>query len=496
MATETELKLALPASARRALLRHPLVTGASALPRKRLLNIYFDTPDLALQRHGVALRLRKQGRQMLQTVKCAGEAAGGLSARPEWEQPCDGLGFDFSAVDDAKLRRWLGRSRIVGRLQALFETRFERRTWRLDPAPGVSILLMLDHGLIASGGRSAALSEVELELVEGGPADLFAVARRLAADLPLVPEPLSKAQRGYLLHADAVPRPQRATPSPITRRHDAVEGARLVALNCIAQLQANEAGAREGRDAEFVHQMRVALRRLRCALRLFDCLLPATAELAQRLSALADTLGEARDWDVLGGEILAPARAACPDDERLRALEAAVAAHGATAAAAARATLATPAYGRLLLDLLALLQGAQPDERVADAPRLTRFARERLRELERKARRRAKAAAGLDVAALHRLRIAVKRWRYALEFFAPLLAGKRVKPVLQRMSRLQEDLGLLNDLANAGTRLARCAGDDGVLREAAAFVTGWHAPRQQRLLARLPADIAALVRPA
>ena len=97
MAEEVELKLSLPQAAHRAFLRHPLLKQAERLPTRKLVNVYYDTPDLALQRKGIALRTRRQGRAWLQTVKCAGTASGGLAVRPEWEQPYSGR-FDFAGI--------------------------------------------------------------------------------------------------------------------------------------------------------------------------------------------------------------------------------------------------------------------------------------------------------------------------------------------------------------------------------------------------------------
>src|SRR5690606_38551466 len=97
MSKEIELKLSLPAKALPALRRHPLVAAAAKRGATVTLdNTYYDTPDLTLKTRKVAVRTRRQGRRWLQTVKCAAPSTGGLSARPEWEQPYAGC-FDFSA---------------------------------------------------------------------------------------------------------------------------------------------------------------------------------------------------------------------------------------------------------------------------------------------------------------------------------------------------------------------------------------------------------------
>ena len=84
MADETELKLSLTVDAQRLLLRQPVLGKAVTKHTQRLVNLYYDTATLALHQRGIALRLRKQGRNWLQTVKCAGSSAAGLTTRPEW----------------------------------------------------------------------------------------------------------------------------------------------------------------------------------------------------------------------------------------------------------------------------------------------------------------------------------------------------------------------------------------------------------------------------
>ena len=96
MSCEIELKLALPHDALPALRRHLRAAATRLGNAVTLDNTYYDTPALQLKAHKVAVRIRRQGRRTLQTVKCAALSSGGLSQRPEWERDHDGA-FDFSA---------------------------------------------------------------------------------------------------------------------------------------------------------------------------------------------------------------------------------------------------------------------------------------------------------------------------------------------------------------------------------------------------------------
>lgn len=201
MAEEIELKLAIAAHEYRRFMAHPLLRAASERHRELLDTTYFDTPELDLRRRGVALRVRRIGHRRLQTVKLAAIARKGLSVRSEWETPYTGR-FDFSPVDVVEVREWLEHSDIGGRLGPMFRTRFRRNTWHLPLAGGGEVLVALDRGAVHSGGLEEPISEVELELSDGGTAsDLESLAKRLAERVSLTPANLSKAQRGYLLLA-------------------------------------------------------------------------------------------------------------------------------------------------------------------------------------------------------------------------------------------------------------------------------------------------------
>ena len=201
MAQETELKLSLEAHELPRLLSHPLL-AAPAAPQ-RLLNTYFDTPDLALQAHRMAVRERQAGGQWLLTVKTAGTSTGGLSRRQEWEGPSTPGALDFaSLVDDAALAAELMALRPA--LQPLFATDFERRRWVLAHA-GAQIEVALDLGQIhvPGTGLTQPLLELELELLTGPEPALPALAGQLRqtpqGPLRLTPVDISKAQRGMAL---------------------------------------------------------------------------------------------------------------------------------------------------------------------------------------------------------------------------------------------------------------------------------------------------------
>ena len=166
MSHEIELKLTLPPKALPALRRHPLIADAPREGRTCTLeNTYFDTAELELRERRMAVRTRKAGNRWLQTVKCAAESNGGLSSRPEWEQPYANGSFDFSALDRDDVRNRL--EALQPQLVPVFTTHFKRETCILTPSEGVKVLAMIDNGSIQVGEHSRPLCELELELVAG-----------------------------------------------------------------------------------------------------------------------------------------------------------------------------------------------------------------------------------------------------------------------------------------------------------------------------------------
>lgn len=167
-------------------------------------NSYFDTPDLALRRLDMGLRIRRWGEEAEQTIKCRGQVLGGLHARPEYNTPIEGERPDLSRFPrdiwpDEETVAWL-----QANLHPLFRTDFRREALQLAQS-GVAIELARDEGEIVGRLGREPIDELELELKSGPASALFDLAERLAALGGLRPGHLSKAQRGYRLAGQAAP---------------------------------------------------------------------------------------------------------------------------------------------------------------------------------------------------------------------------------------------------------------------------------------------------
>ncbi|MBI3453773.1 MAG: CYTH and CHAD domain-containing protein, partial [Rhodospirillales bacterium] len=323
---ETELKLKISPDAVARLMRHSLLRrlGSGKPARKRLVSTYFDTPDLRLMHHRVALRVRKIGQRRVQTVKCAPDASGGTAARLEWEVDVGGDRPDLGAahierIENRNLRKLLGADKVRDRLQPLFVTDFRRTTWPLR-LKGSAIELAVDVGEIKSANGRMPICEAELELKSGDRAGLYALARKLRKSIPFTVEPMSKAERGYALAAHADPRAHKAAPLRLDRAATVAETVLRIGRNCLLHLRANEAAVRAGDVTEGVHQMRVAVRRLRSALSAFRGILGKDdrRQIGGGLRWIARQCAAAREWDVFRDELLAPLRERLTADPALK----------------------------------------------------------------------------------------------------------------------------------------------------------------------------------
>jgi len=449
MSTEIELKLQLSPKAAGKLARHPLLANIAS-HKQQLLNTYFDTPELELHQRRIAVRFRKKGWQWLSTVKSAEPASGGLAMRSEWETQAPPGTFDFSHVDNAEFRSFL-ESRI-DKLEPVFTTDFKRQSWQV-PFGESLIELVIDRGHIESRGRRTPICEIELELLSGKVEDIFWLTRQLQCDIHLHPAIASKAERGYNLFLDTPLKPFKARPAAINADMMPVEAFRCIALNCLEHFQRNEQGLLTSKDPEFVHQARVALRRLRSAIKLFSPVLPPkfVAAYGQTWQTLGSALGEARNWDVFLEETLPPFIEAFPNDKDGKCLRKAAQRKAQSARKSIAGLLATREYPRLLLEFTAAIYTVGQTLPIP----LAKFARQQIARHAHKTRKLATHHSELTPPERHKMRIAFKKLRYALEFFTPLLPQNHIKQHTNSLHQLQSALGLINDHVTAETLLAR-----------------------------------------
>lgn len=448
---------------------------------------YYDTVDRRLSKRGVSYRVRRKGRKFLQTVKAASVGVGALVARPEWEMELPNAKPALDLLpDEAKDRLGLI---LPGELRKLFTVNVDRKkaVVRIPGTDGgwANVEIAVDRGAVVAGRKSDVISEVEIELIDGDPLAIYGLAGHLA-DAGLSVSRVTKAQRGFQL-LDGVPEPLPCkAPRVALAATDSVSDALTrIFEGGIGNVLDNEPACLDGADPEGVHQMRVSLRRMRSVLSVFRAVVPAERAAWPRdeLKWLANELGPARDWDVFLAEILGPVAGVGIDAEGMALLTAAAERHRAEGYAQVRAALASPRYTRFILGMSQFTEtrGWTAPGQADDKP-LPDLTSDILDAAFKKLRRRGKGLAGMDIAARHRVRIELKKFRYTVEFLQGIHPADAVAPFTQALSRMQDKFGHLNDVSVAHALLATLTRERGLTAAerrlttaAAGQVLGWHA---------------------
>ncbi|HEX6978154.1 MAG TPA: CHAD domain-containing protein [Alphaproteobacteria bacterium] len=502
---EIELTLRLDPAVAKRLMRDPLLRKFKQGRRttQRLLSIYFDTPDFRLRRQRATLRVRQIGGRRIQTVKLAARAERGILARHEWEREIDGTIPDLRDIDDRDVRRIVNGD-ISNRLAPVFVSEITRSVIPLE-VDGSAIELAVDVGEIRTDRGRVPVCEAELELKSGHVKNVYRLAQELNRRMPLSIEPMSKAERGYALAANAHPPPRKADPVRLDPDMTAGQAFQVIARNCLLHLRTNEASVRAEPTVEGVHQLRIAIRRFRSALSVFGAMLPTgeRRRIGQKLRWIARQCARARELDVLLEEILYPMRKHLPDDAAMAEFIAVVEDACRAARKVVVTTLNSREYTGALLMVEAWVESRDwqtVSDGIADQP-VRGFARSVLKRLHRKLRKAGSDLEDLDETGLHALRIRAKKLRYAGEFFRGVFRDKVARNYLAAVTGIQDCLGTLNDGAVARKLVADLehegSPEPARFARAAGAALGWNACQTAADLKRLPAawDVFLAARP-
>jgi triphosphatase len=453
--SELELKFEVPAevlpSLRAELRRH----GARVVS---MAAHYYDTPDFLLASHRLSLRLRREGRKWVQTLKAEGRSA---VERLEHNVPVRGSRAAPPSLDvdrhngtdvGSLLREALGENGLR-RLAERYSTDIERLVCELQIGDA-TIEAALDLGTIQAEGRSVAICELELEYKAGTPDALFELAQMWSAFGGLWLSTVSKAARGTRLAQDQ-PRgpPVKAARPDLRPGMSGPQLARAVLRSTLDQVLANGSEVAAGStDEEHIHQLRVGLRRLRTALRE---LAPLDAHIDARweepLKRVFSRLGEARDS-------VTAARAVRPLLEQAHAPK--VQWHE-TVAVDPVAIVRDSTFQGTLIDLLGYaLRETDAGQAGEIPPGPLEQVSARLDRLHERVSEAGKCFEGMPIDEQHKARKRLKRLRYLAEFVATLFASKEVKRYLAHLEPAQDALGGHIDVTVAIERFRKDAETD------------------------------------
>jgi inorganic triphosphatase YgiF len=402
----------------------------------------------------------------------------------EWEDVIDGERPDLLAPNSSG---YLPEALIRGELRARFTTAVERTLCMLNPDPSTEIVGAVDKGEIRTieGEHTEPIYEIELQLKRGDPSALYGTGLRLLEIAPLRIELRSKAERGCRLleSTTAKPRTEHSLRFDLKPDMTVEESFQKIGLGCLTLFMRNELAALAD-VADGVHQMRVAVRRLRSAVATMKRMLPREQYewVGQELRWLANILAAARNWDVFSGSLLAPLRSASPNDQDLIELCRICEGERQSAYQRADADIRSRQYTSALLKLLQWFascswrnQPVSQQSALLMAP-IGTVAPNLIGRRYKKVKKAADKFDELTPPQRHEFRIAVKKLRYTIEFLKDLFDGDRVAGFMQRLKPLQDDVGYANDVRVAHELLAdlRDSRDAVPVARAAGVVLGWH----------------------
>jgi inorganic triphosphatase YgiF len=482
---EVELKLLVPSGNLGRLRETPVIArhARNGGVTRRLEAVYYDTPDRVLFNNGLSLRVRRSGSRYIQTLKRT-PVHGHPFVRQEWESPVSSAAPDLASLPTAEIGAPLDRL-VVDTLDEVFATKVRRRLLRLE-LPGAVVELAFDEGFIEAGARREPLTEVELEMKAGDASIIYDLGMQMLDVAPLRIGTLSKSDRGYALAFDMQPEAEKATAPGITTEHTVDDVIAVLLGSCQHHMLANQAVAEGGHDHEGVHQMRVALRRLRtaCSLLHREVGSPTLRAIGLEAKWLAQLLGASRDWDVFVDETLRRPAHALAAEVDIDSLRRAAEPHRAAGYAALRKAVADPRYNRFHLSLSRWIACRGWRNELDDRPLAvlvepaSTMANRVLARLHRKALKDGAHFARLQPEARHSLRITLKKLRYAAEFYQGLYdKDAAARQYIGGLAKLQDALGHDNDATMTRPLLATIARDPVApeVQRSIGAIIGWQA---------------------
>jgi CHAD domain-containing protein len=459
------------------------IASAPSAEHNTIKSTYYDTTGGRLKREGLALRVQEQDGQHTQMVMLAGVSGRPPFADHEWEDLVDG--------GREALRPLSGRAHLPEvfsdpELRARFTTVVRHTLRMIEPDGSTQIAGTVETGEIrtAEGARTEPICEVGLRLMRGDPSALYETGLHLLEIVPLRIEPRNKVERGYCLLEDTTAKPQIQYSLPFGLKSGLTveECLQKAGLDCLTVFLRNEAAALAD-VPDGVHQMRVAVRRLRSVVATMRRTLPPQQYewVSHELRWMANILGPARNWDVFSSSLLAPVKAALFSEQDLEKLCRICEQERQSAHDKANAAIRSSQYTAALLKLSQWFASCswrnQPVSQQS-ALLVARIEDVAPNSIERRFKKAVKAANRFDQLTLqqrHEFRISIKKLRYTIEFFRDLFDNNQVSEFVGRLKPLQDDMGYANDVRVAHELMANLQiSDDVDLARAGGVVLGWH----------------------
>ena len=467
---EVELKFQIPASDQEKL--YQLFLNKNA----RLISLYakyYDTPERHLAEKNISLRQRLEDDHWIQTLKAPSDHS---LQRFELETDLGKLenpSLDLEIYQShAKAKQLL--QKALGKQAKNLTVQYETVVQRLVHVIHFNrseIEVSLDRGEIRHDNQSVPIYEIEFELKKGSIHDLIKFIQPWVKRYDLWLDVRSKAQRGDLLAQDLkIPPAQFAIPLQLNSQDSTDSALKQMINNALQHLLPNASTiAAEQYDSEHIHQARVAMRRLRSALRVFDDWSDEVdPQWQEQLTSLFRQLGATRDRDALNEGLLPQLQQAggpyieLPNITKENQI-------------AVDESLRSSDFVELILDLLQFFHRPSKKQKKSG---LKKDIAKKLQKLHHQICKDGEQFLDLDIPSRHRTRKRVKRLRYCVEFVASLYPNKDVKRYLKDLKPAQESLGQYNDLMVAEVMFQNIV----KRKQKAWFAVGWIANEKKYIL--------------
>lgn len=426
---------------------------ASPPTTRHVLSRYYDTVSSDLAQAGFSLRVTRSGNNILQTLETT-QAFGLSLQRCEWEWPL------LNDQPDLSLLPVLTPKKLPpSGLREIFVADLKRVVRTLQPAPGATIRASFDEGTLDAGTASEPVRDLALEALSGDSGAIYRFAAHLHTRIPLAITLDSLATRGLRLASGNLPVSEKPAPIELPATVSGAAAFRLLAAECLHHLVTNQPAALAG-SIEGVHQMRVAIRRLRALLLLYKPALEPRrfAQFDRKLQQIGRVFGQARDWDVFCAELLPEASRKPAPADLYDGLKSVAADRRHDAHEAFIMECGGPRFTATVLELAAWAEEGQDRPDRLGRAKLTRELQDLApRWLDRLARRveaRGQNIARANDVELHQLRKSIKKLRYGIEFTDRLFSRKKSSLYQKRCKALQDILGRIND-SSTSVKLAR-----------------------------------------
>ena len=455
---EIELKLVLPdEEAEAAIVAHLREQGyrIKKLEPVRNVDTYLDTFDWALMKKKLSLRYRTANGEAMFTMKGMGTIEAGIAKRMEREIALDRPVDDPADVAAKRLRDLVGEIIYPRQLLEHIQVRTDRRRYRVSSPEGAKIELAFDTSSFSLRGlhkpkRTGKLHELEGELLDGPVTALSALASLFAQTFSFAPSTASKLEVAIERFKVSIPSKKLPEEYAVCLDDRLDLAVRKILSYQLGRFREQLPGLQQDLDTEFVHQARVATRRMRSALRLFrDAVPQATgAYLAGELQWLGGVLGAVRDLDVflLNLSLFKDRLLRFPARKR-KVFENWIVRHRRAPFTALGEALASARFINLERRLIRFLDGPLPQRPRAPlaVKQVGEVAPAIIKEkFDAVLAQGAKVLENPKIKQFHLLRIEMKKLRYACEFMAPAYGGA-FDPFIDRTVDIQDCLGEIQD---------------------------------------------------